>query len=133
MSIRTINRKRKNSKQLGVVDDNIFTMSEQYLRGQLDGVLGGETNTNSINNGGDYTPNVIRHEAIFPKHLSHLTNLTIMYNPQIETPYFWDVHFSGESIAEHVFSSCHELVLACEFGLRQPDYNEDVSLKICLI
>ena len=136
MGIRTINRKRnKNNQQQGeVVDDSLFAMSEQYLRGQLDGVLGSETNTNSINGGEYTTSNVIVHDAIFPKHLSHLTNLTTMYNPQIETPYFWDVHFSGESIAEHVFSSCHELVLACEFGLRQPDYNEDVSfVYVCYI
>lgn len=135
MGILTINRKRnKNNQQGEVVDDSLFAMSEQYLRGQLDGVLGGETNTNSINGGEYTTSNVIVHDAIFPKHLSHLTNLTTMYNPQIETPYFWDVHFSGESIAEHVFSSCHELVLACEFGLRQPDYNEDVSfVYVCYI
>jgi hypothetical protein len=65
------------------------------------------------------------------RHLSHLSNVTDPYDPSSrETPYFWDVHFSGESVAEHAFAVCHGLVQACEFGLRQRDYNEDVSLFI---
>jgi hypothetical protein len=42
-----------------------------------------------------------------------------------ETPYFWDVHFAGETIAESVFRKCHFLIQACEHGLRQPNYNGD--------
>ncbi len=44
------------------------------------------------------------------------------------TPYFWDVHFSGESVAEYIFSACHGLIQACELGIRQPDFVEDVSI-----
>ena len=44
------------------------------------------------------------------------------------TPYFWDVHFSGESVAEYIFSACHGLIQACELGIRQPDFTEDVSI-----
>jgi len=77
--------------------------------------------SNSNNN------NTIVHQAYFSSYLSHLSNLTTSYDPSTETPYFWDVHFSGESVAEYVFARCHGLVQACEFGLRQHDYDEDVS------
>ena len=66
------------------------------------------------------------HYAVFPSHIRHLSNLSISYDATIETPYFWDVHFSGESIAEAVFSTCLGLTLAAEHGLRQPDYDEEV-------
>mmetsp|Transcript_6181 Transcript_6181/g.9062 ORF Transcript_6181/g.9062 Transcript_6181/m.9062 type:complete len:358 (-) Transcript_6181:237-1310(-) len=46
-------------------------------------------------------------------------------NSKGEIPYFWDVHFSGESVAEQVFSSCHGLVQAAEHGLLQPNYNDE--------
>ena len=104
-------------------DNSLFSLSSQYLRSENSA---SSSYISNMQQNQDHT-NTIIHQAIFPQHLSHLTNLTQVYNPKIETPYFWDVHFSGESIAEHVFTSCHELVLACEFGLRQPDYNEDVS------
>ena len=78
--------------------------------------------------------NTIVHHAIFPPHLSHLSNLTTPYDHGgEETPYFWDVHFSGESIAEYIFGNCHGLVQACEFGLRQPNYNDDVSVMMMCV
>jgi hypothetical protein len=58
-------------------------------------------------------------------YLSHLTNMSLPYNSNIETPYFWDVHFAGESIAEYIFTHCYHLILACEFGLRQVEYNDE--------
>lgn len=70
-------------------------------------------------------------DVLFPSYLSSLSNLTEEYRPE-ETPYFWDVHFSGESIAEAIFSNCHNLVLAAEFGLRQPDYTEDKLAQFIL-
>ena len=70
---------------------------------------------------------IVVHHAVFPPYLSSLANLTTPYDSGKETPYFWDVPLSGESVAEAVFSQCYRLVQACEFGLRQPDYNEDVS------
>jgi len=119
MGIQTINkRKQTNSSNTTTEEEeSLLQISEEYLESSLRGA----SNTLS-----ELTSNTIVHTATFPNHLSHLTNLTNMYNPRIETPYFWDVHFSGESIAEHVFSSCYGLTLACEFGLRQPDYNEEV-------
>ena len=69
-------------------------------------------------------PYTIVHVATFPPHLSHLTNLTRPYDPDAETPYFWDVHFTGESVVESIVSNCHGLVTACEMGLRQPNYDE---------
>ncbi|KAL7488776.1 hypothetical protein ACHAW6_014363 [Cyclotella cf. meneghiniana] len=88
-----------------------------------------ETTIHNMLNGtldsSSYNPNHILHHAIFPPHLAHLSNLSIPYNADIETPYFWDVHFSGESVAEAIFSMCHGLVLAAEFGLRQIDYDEE--------
>ena len=124
MGIRTINkRKQHNSKSSSNTieeEESLLQISEEYLESSLRGA----SNTLS-----ELTSNTIVHTATFPNHLSHLTNLTNMYNPKIETPYFWDVHFSGESIAEHVFATCYGLSLACEFGLRQPDYNEEVSFS----
>jgi len=122
MGIRTINKRKQttssSSNTTTEEEESLLQISEEYLESSLRGA----SNTLS-----ELTSNTIIHTATFPNHLSHLTNLTNMYNPRIETPYFWDVHFSGESIAEHVFSSCYGLTLACEFGLRQPDYNEEVS------
>merc|ERR1740124_30473 len=60
-----------------------------------------------------------------PRALNHLADISIEFNPQAETPFFWDVHFAGESIAESVFSKCHFLIQACEHGLKQPDYNDE--------
>lgn len=114
------------------------SMNDQYLRGHLpstdDAFLpsGNNPGSSSTRNQPLTDPNTIIHHAIFPSHLSHLSNLTLAYNPLVETPYFWDVHFSGESVAEAVFSKCHGLVQACEFGLRQPDYNEDAIFAVVL-
>ena len=124
MCIRTINKRKQHnnsssSSETTEEEESLLQISEEYLESSLRGA------SNTIS---ELTSNTIVHTAIFPQHLSHLTNLTNMYNPKVETPYFWDVHFSGESIAEHVFSSCYGLTLACEFGLRQPDYNEEVSV-----
>ena len=126
MGIRTINKRKQHnnssSSNTTEEEESLLQISEEYLESSLRGA------SDSISSGiSELTSNTIVHTATFPQHLSHLTNLTNMYNPKIETPYFWDVHFSGESIAEHVFSSCYGLTLACEFGLRQPDYNEEVS------
>ena len=120
-------------KKLNLSNESTFpllSMNEQYLRGQLSPSSNERVSTiqdgGSISNG-----STIVHHAYFPTYLQHLSNLTMPYNPTIEVPYFWDPHFSGESVAEHVFSSCHGLRMACEFGLRQPDYNEEVSF--CLV
>lgn len=120
MGIRTMNRRKhnSNSSSSGTEEESLLQMSEEYLESSIRGA------SNSLS---ELASNTIVHTATFPKHLSHLTNLTSLYNPKVETPYFWDVHFSGESIAEHVFSTCYGLIMACEFGLRQPDYNEEVS------
>jgi hypothetical protein len=81
------------------------------------------------------SPNHTYHQAVFPEYMAHLSNLSTPYNASFETPYFWDVHFSGESVAEAVFSTCIGLTLAAEHGLRQTDYDEEVSfvMTCCLL
>lgn len=63
--------------------------------------------------------------ARVPLALSDLADLSNLYNPKTDTAYFWDIHFAGETIAESVFSKCHFLILACEHGLKQPEYNDE--------
>jgi hypothetical protein len=109
---------------LSILDADILTSSgleTEKDQTTMNDILN-NTSDSLINN-----PNHILHHATFPPHLAHLSNLSIPYNVDVETPYFWDVHFSGESVAEAVFSMCHGLVLAAEFGLRQMDYDEEVS------
>jgi len=104
-------------------DYAVSTLSSDYLRpppsvrSDSRGITG-DQNVQS-------DPYTIVHVATFPDHLSRLTNLTYPYDPSAETPYFWDVHFTGESVVESIMSNCHGLVTACEVGLRQPDYDEE--------
>lgn len=133
---------RRRGHQLGEVELSFASssltsssMNDPYLRGHLPSTDDAFLSSGNIPGSRNQPPttdssNTIIHHAIFPTHLSHLSNLTVAYNPLVETPYFWDVHFSGESVAEAIFSHCHGLVQACEFGLRQPDYNEDVSFAV---
>jgi len=94
----------------------------------------------SVPNGSDSTSenqsdNINEAEAgkvLFPSYFSSLSDLTEEYRTEEETPYFWDVHFSGESIAEAIFSQCHNLIMAAEFGLRQPQYTEHELAKFNL-
>eukprot|EP00545_Synedropsis_sp_CCMP1620_P009398 CAMPEP_0119023678 /NCGR_PEP_ID=MMETSP1176-20130426/30413_1 /TAXON_ID=265551 /ORGANISM="Synedropsis recta cf, Strain CCMP1620" /LENGTH=400 /DNA_ID=CAMNT_0006978787 /DNA_START=10 /DNA_END=1209 /DNA_ORIENTATION=+ len=60
-----------------------------------------------------------------PQALENLADLSTLFNPKTDTPYFWDIHFAGEIIAESVFTKCHFLIQACEHGLKQPDYNDE--------
>ena len=60
-----------------------------------------------------------------PNALGNLSDLNVPYDAGTETPYFWDVHFAGETIAERVFSKCHGLAQAAEHGLQHPDFTED--------
>mmetsp|Transcript_27351 Transcript_27351/g.42973 ORF Transcript_27351/g.42973 Transcript_27351/m.42973 type:complete len:579 (+) Transcript_27351:218-1954(+) len=98
-------------------------LNNPKLRGQS--VLDG---SNSISENQPNSESINQAEAVevfFPSYFSSLSDLTEEYRPGEETPYFWDVHFSGESIAEAIFSQCHNLIMAAEFGLRQPQYSED--------
>jgi hypothetical protein len=109
----------------------LYSPEEEQSSSLTDGkssslIRGGQYASDTMSN-----PMNIVHQAVFPPHLSNLANLTAPYNPQTESPYFWDVHLSGESVAEAIFAQCHGLVMACEFGLRQPNYNEDVSEVVC--
>lgn len=109
----------------------LYSPKEEQSSSLTDGkssslIRGGQYASDTMSN-----PMNIVHQAVFPPHLSNLANLTAPYNPQTESPYFWDVHLSGESVAEAIFAQCHGLVMACEFGLRQPNYNEDVSEVVC--
>lgn len=60
-----------------------------------------------------------------PSALQHLADMSIPFNPRLDVPYFWDVHFSGESVAESIFSKCHFLIQASEHGLKQPNFNHE--------
>jgi hypothetical protein len=60
-----------------------------------------------------------------PLALENLADMATIFDPQTETPYFWDIHFAGESVAESVFTKCHFLIQACEHGLTQPNYNDE--------
>lgn len=71
------------------------------------------------------TPPSPRLGARVPRALENLADMSTVYNPKAETPYFWDIHFAGETVAESVFTKCHFLIQACEHGLKQPDYNDE--------
>ena len=137
-----LNRRRHNSSPFGTSsspDDDPSSATAGFLSSLrhssiLSSSLSGTENNDSTQQSQSTSKlsknvNVLKQGAIipFPLQLSSLSNLTTTYNPTREIPYFWDVHFSGESIAEAIFGHCHGLVQACEFGLRQPDYDEDVS------
>lgn len=66
-----------------------------------------------------------------PAALSSLAELSTPYDRESDVPYYWDVHFSGESVAERVLAKCHGLAQACEHGLSQPNFNEE-KLEIFL-
>lgn len=100
------------------------TLNNQKLRGP-------SGNSSIAENSGN-TNQAAALEVVFPFYFSSLSNLTEEFRPGEETPYFWDVHFSGESIAEAIFANCHGLVMAAEFGLRQPDYSEDELAQFIL-
>lgn len=114
VNISSLSSLEKSLELFSAVDENDLTYNQQT---NMSGFL--------VNN-----PNHTYHQAVFPVHITHLSNLTTPYDSTVETPYFWDVHFSGESVAEAVFSTCHGLILAAEHGLRQSDYDEEVS-SIC--
>lgn len=63
--------------------------------------------------------------ARVPKALRFLADLSTPYNRKTEVPFFWDIHFAGETLAESVFSKCHFLIQACEHGLKQPNFNDE--------
>ena len=108
--------------------ESLSSLNNQKLRGQSGQDNSINTNNLSKNNNINQAAAL---EVSFPSYFSSLSNLTEEYRPE-ETPYFWDVHFSGESIAEAIFSHCHNLVMAAEFGLRQPDYSEDKLAQFIL-
>jgi hypothetical protein len=112
------------------------SINQTLLRGQSSTPLL-QVQTNSINTEGlsrssssNQTKSIL--QVSFPSYFSSLSNLTEEYRPEVETPFFWDIHFSGESIAEAIFADCHNLVMASEFGLRQPNYSEDTLAEFRL-
>eukprot|EP00985_Skeletonema_marinoi_P017645 scaffold9736_cov144-Skeletonema_marinoi.AAC.14 len=109
---------------------SLNSLNYQNLRGQS--IPNGDKSvTENLPQSEDYNQAAAL-EVSFPFYFSSLSNLTEEYRPGEETPYFWDVHFSGESIAEAIFSQCHNLVMAAEFGLRQPEYSEDELAQFIL-
>ncbi len=85
------------------------TLNNQKLRGPPNG------NSSIVENSGNINQAAAL-EVVFPFYFSSLSNLTEEFRPGEETPYFWDVHFSGESIAEAIFAQCYGLVMAENLG-----------------
>jgi hypothetical protein len=56
-----------------------------------------------------------------------LADMSRTYNPKHEVPFFWDIHFSGATVVRNVFTRCFKIVQANENGMRQPNYNDEVS------
>lgn len=56
--------------------------------------------------------------------LDSIANLTTAYDPRTEIPMFLDVRLSGATMVKRAMSKCFNLTLACDLGLRQPNFNE---------
>jgi len=52
-------------------------------------------------------------------------NLTDSYNPMNDTAFFVDVPLTGSGAIKKIMSKCYDLTLACEVGMRQPNYDKD--------
>ena len=57
--------------------------------------------------------------------LDSISNLTMAYDPLTEIPLFIDIKLSGSTAVKRSISKCFNLTMACELGLRQPNYNEE--------
>lgn len=110
--------------------------NQTLLRGQsstpLLQVQANYINTDDLSKSSNSNQTTSKLQVSFPSYFPSLSNLTEEYRPEVETPLFWDIHFSGESIAEAIFSDCYNLVMASEFGLRQPNYSEDTLAEFRL-
>lgn len=58
--------------------------------------------------------------------LRHLSSFTKSFNFKHDLPFLLDVPLSGTAIAKHAFAVCHHLIQACDLGLKQSHYKEDV-------
>lgn len=58
--------------------------------------------------------------------LISLQDLTVPYNKSIETPLLLDIPLTGSSIVKTTLSKCHELTMASQEGLQQPNFEEDI-------
>ena len=56
--------------------------------------------------------------------LSSFSNLTVPYDSQREIPFFLDLKLTGATLVKRSISECFNLTMACELGLRQPNYQE---------
>ena len=57
--------------------------------------------------------------------LDSFSNLTTSYDEMKETPFFLDIKLTGSIIVKRTISKCFQLSMACELGLRQPNYKEE--------
>jgi len=129
----------RSSSSYKSMSSSSISMNDAHLRGQRPFYDAGGGRTREGNNYTLALGNLSQSTILLPVQISsHLSDITLPYNSNNNnstdmnnaskaTPYFWDVHFSGESVAEYIFSACHGLIQACELGIRQPDFNEDVS------
>jgi len=79
-----------------------------------------------------------QHEAKYQHHINRpsemeqtlleldaISNLTTGYDPLTEIPLFIDIKLTGSTAVKRSISKCFNLTMACELGLRQPNYNEE--------
>jgi hypothetical protein len=57
--------------------------------------------------------------------LDSFSNLTEPFDKKQEIPFFLDVKLTGSEVVKRSISKCMQLSMACELGLRQPDFKED--------
>jgi len=81
--------------------------------------------------------NISQHNVVFQNHdlpsyfeqslteLDSISNLTTSYDPQQEIPFFVDIKLTGSTMVKRSISKCFNLTMACELGLRQPNYNDE--------
>ena len=119
-------KKPKAAKQDSIADKIAATAAAKEGGNSKDGSKDdSESNLNGDNDKSEKKKKKEKTKLPIPNALGNLSDLNVPYDAGTETPYFWDVHFAGETIAERVFSKCHGLAQAAEHGLQQPDFNED--------
>ena len=70
--------------------------------------------------------NYLGNDARYIHLLAPLSNMTTPFEKtKNDTPFFLDIHLTGSHSMKKAFSKCFNLIQACEFGLRQPYFNEE--------
>ena len=97
---------------LGPLENDAYNHTSNPPRHEI------EINYQSLNN---HASDVDKHMHL----LNSLSNLTTPYDSKMETPLFLDIPLTGSTTVKRTISKCFNITMACEVGLRQPNYNED--------